>query len=524
MSSIWCFHSPTKTRARIRAPQSVQQQLRVLFGLSLLGVLLASAVSTTLFVAGWIRNALIAQAEIMVDKFAQNSVLVFYLQDAAIARSMAAAIQAFPSVKTVAFLDTAYRPIFRDLAAPSLSTLRRIQTLPPTDPPRWEDRAAIHLLRSVDTRPTKSPLAPTAGSSAPNGATTQRLGYLYVAIDQSPLRALTSTLFAIHSTIALVGGAILLFWLQRRLQRLLSPLHDLVMVMADAGQGPVRASLEGPAEIKQMAEVFNTMLERIENHKQILESEVTARTLELCEARDAALSASRMKSEFLAAVTHEMRTPLASIKGYTELALDELRFVENAAHTVERMKVVFQVGQELDDLIAQILEYAKAEAGKADVTVSAVDLNTLLQRVQELIAPLAKQNANAFHIAFTGEPHIAMDAPKLFHILLNLLSNAYKFTQSGRIEVTVDSAPEALRISVADTGIGIALDRQHLIFEPFRQLDMSDTRRYGGIGLGLAITKCYCEMLGGTIALESAPGIGSTFRIEIPLPIGSAIR
>ncbi len=142
----------------------------------------------------------------------------------------------------------------------------------------------------------------------------------------------------------------------------------------------------------------------------------------------------------------------------------------------------------------------------------------MIEDIEEKVKPLVQSNVNELTIALNGRANIVTDKDKLLQILLNLLTNACKFTDNGTIWLGINCSHHRLRIEVKDTGIGIPADKQEEIFQPFRQGDMSDTREYAGTGLGLAITKNFCELLGGTISVESESGVGSTFSVTIPLP------
>ncbi|MGH8613824.1 MAG: sensor histidine kinase, partial [Gammaproteobacteria bacterium] len=321
--------------------------------------------------------------------------------------------------------------------------------------------------------------------------------------------------------IAVAFGALLLTWLRVRVRRMTEPLSDLAEIMSRAGQGEssVRAEVRGPAETRAIAKVFNLMIEKIEHTKELLESEVAIRTLELREARDAALQASRLKSEFLSMLTHEIRTPLTSIKGHTEFAIQDLRFIEDAGDIIKRLDVVLGTGREMLEIIDHILNYARAEAGKAEITISKVDLQNLVETVASSLQPMVVKYRNELLVCLEGEPVAELDEGKLRVILNNLLTNACKYTADGQIRLKVECGVDNLNIVVADTGIGIPESQRILIFEPFNQVDKSDAREDAGVGLGLAITKRFCEMLGGRIEVDSRVGTGSMFSVTIPLPV-----
>lgn len=148
-----------------------------------------------------------------------------------------------------------------------------------------------------------------------------------------------------------------------------------------------------------------------------------------------------------------------------------------------------------------------------------MDVEALVTRASKLLEPAFLEQGNRLQVHTRNIPPLRTDGDKLFHIITNLLSNACKFTQEGTITLSLFVKDHGLHIVVTDTGIGIAAEHQAIIFEPFRQIDMSDTRRYRGTGMGLAITKNYCELLGGTINVESTLAVGSTFKVCVPMEL-----
>jgi PAS domain S-box-containing protein len=238
----------------------------------------------------------------------------------------------------------------------------------------------------------------------------------------------------------------------------------------------------------------------------------------LAEARDQAETASRAKSRFLAMVSHEVRTPLSGILGMADLLRD-------TALTPEQMTYVMAVktsGDALLSLIDEILDFSKIEAGRLDLNARAFDLASLVEETVELIAPRAQ--AKALEIAAYVEdglpPMVVGDAARLRQVLLNLASNAVKFTDRGGVAIIVEPGrqSDAIDILVRDTGVGLGPDEHERIFLEFEQADGGTARKFGGTGLGLAISKRIVERMGGRIAVESVPGMGSTFRVTLPLP------
>src|SRR5215475_8243360 len=226
--------------------------------------------------------------------------------------------------------------------------------------------------------------------------------------------------------------------------------------------------------------------------------------------------ASEHKSAFLASMSHELRTPLNAIIGYSEM-LYETAQDEGQQEFLPDLAKIRDAGRHLLGLINDILDLSKIEAGKMDLYLEEVDLVALIEEVRAIVEPLAAANGNQLDILCAPAlGTLYTDRTKLKQSLLNLLSNAGKFTHDGRVSLEVSPAAGEISFIVSDTGIGMTEEQQGRLFQAFSQADASTTRQYGGTGLGLAITKLFCEMLGGRIAVESIPGQGSTFTITLP--------
>jgi signal transduction histidine kinase len=242
----------------------------------------------------------------------------------------------------------------------------------------------------------------------------------------------------------------------------------------------------------------------------------------LVAARDEALAASRAKSAFLANISHELRTPLNAIIGYSEILREDLvdGGHDELVHDVDRLQVA---SRHLLALIQDILDLTRIEAGRIDVRPELVDLPVLLSELRTTLQPAVAEAGNTLRTDIDlPRPHVHTDPLRLKQILLNILGNANKFTHDGEISLRarerVEGGRAFVQISVRDTGIGIPPDKHETIFEAFTQVDDSATRRFGGTGLGLAISRRLCDLIGATIRVDSEPGRGSTFYVELPLP------
>lgn len=241
-----------------------------------------------------------------------------------------------------------------------------------------------------------------------------------------------------------------------------------------------------------------------------LAEEIRLRSSDVEAARDEALAASRAKSAFLANMSHELRTPMNAIIGYSELIADET----DSPELLSDIGKILAAGRSLLALISDILDLSKVEAGKMDLLVEPVNAASLVADVIDTLGPLASNRGNKL-IGNSADVVFNTDVVKLRQILLNLMANANKFTTDGSIELRLEQ-PDDVVITVTDTGIGIDADRCAAIFEPFTQARLDTGKNHGGTGLGLTITRRFCDMLGGQISVESEVGKGSVFTVRLP--------
>ncbi len=268
------------------------------------------------------------------------------------------------------------------------------------------------------------------------------------------------------------------------------------------------------------------LVRRVQTHLELselrhnLEHLVVERTAELAVAMEKAEAASRAKSVFLATMSHELRTPLNHIIGYTEMLQEEAED-SGQEDLLPDLEKIDAAGKNLLTLVADVLEISSVETGETEPAIEAFEVTELVETAVEAIRPEAEKNGNRLELV-TGKEIASMrsDRERLRRCLGHLLSNAAKFTRNGEIRVEAErrrrKGIDGVEFRVRDTGIGIETDQLGTIFEPFTQADDSSTREQDGSGLGLAVTKRFCDTLRGDLAVESTPGEGSTFSMWVP--------
>ncbi|UCC29489.1 MAG: HAMP domain-containing protein [Phycisphaerales bacterium] len=341
-----------------------------------------------------------------------------------------------------------------------------------------------------------------------------------------------------NSVVTVLAGAsgavlaILVFYLVA--QRLvLSPVLRLrrVAEKVTTGDISVRSSIHSGDEFEELSDALNDMLTHIkaaQEEQQKINRSLDIRLGELAETNVALYESNRVKGEFLANVTHELRTPLVSIIGFAELLRDAWGSPDADRRRLARYSQnILASGRNLLDIINDLLDLAKIEAGKMELHLSEFSIAELCQDLIDFVRPLADKRNQSLSLELAKDlPRCRSDSGKIKQILYNLLSNAVKFTPTGgTVSLAVEGNEDAfVRLSVRDTGPGIPEDQRDVIFDVFRQLDASQTREHEGTGLGLAITRELVQLLGGEIQFESQTGKGTTFVVELPIQVSDMVE
>jgi signal transduction histidine kinase len=325
--------------------------------------------------------------------------------------------------------------------------------------------------------------------------------------------------------------AILVFYMVTQ-RIVLSPVHALrrVAERVTGGDLNVRAAIDTGDEFEELSRTLNEMLAHLEaaqKEQERINRSLDIRLGELAETNVALYEANRLKSQFLTNVTHELRTPLVSIIGFAELVRDAQDSAEVDRNRLKRFSEhILTSARSLLEIINDLLDLAKIEAGRMERHLSEFALEELCRDLMDFVRPLADKRNQRLDLSTPDHaPRCYSDSGKIKQVLYNLLSNAIKFTPTGgAIGLSMDHNGEHVTLRVRDSGPGIPEAMRETIFEQFRQLDASASREHEGTGLGLAITRELVTVLGGMIRVESIEGAGSTFIVELPLRVTEAVE
>ena len=360
----------------------------------------------------------------------------------------------------------------------------------------------------------------------------------------------TARLIIIEGVISLLMVLSILYVIMHR--QITKPLNDFLIATQRLGiyGFNLHFDFERKDELGRLADSFEAMAIILgDREQQLLDyaNDLEKQTAELTAAKEKAETANVTKSQFIANMSHELRTPLNAIIGYSEMLQEDAADLGEEGFVTD-LERIHTAGQHLLGLINDVLDISKIEAGKMDIYIETFDLSSLLDEVVTTIQPMIVKQGNTLRIQYGDKLGvISADLTKVRQSLFNLLSNASKFTENGVISLSVkrvsfdqeksvsnqkveeeSGAPEKsdagkeydwIEFSVSDTGIGMTDGQRQKLFQAFTQADASTTRKYGGTGLGLVITKRFTEMMGGSIQVESLFGHGTTFKILLPTEV-----
>ena len=500
--------------------KSFRAQLTAIFTIGILALATAGALSSAWVTKVHIEDQLFEDGQQVTESLAKQSALALIYNSADNAKDAADAAMGFPDIEQLAIINTDNTILLQRgglLSTYKISSNKQTITLLEEGINHWIFLAPVFL--NAETPPDDTTLLFQSENKK------ELIGHVLVKKGKSKINEVFYAAIINNIGIGLIFSTLLLIVIHIFFNRLIAPLDNLAAVMERAEDGETKAfaALEGPREVLGLARAFNKMIEalarqqdQLKHHNEILEYEVGERTRDLVYARDMAIEANRNKSNFLSNVSHELRTPLQSILGYSDLILEVMPQEQNEIH--HDVNTIVQNAEHLLHIINSILDMSKVEAGKIDIEIKPANLDQLVNDVVETIKPLMTPNDNKLQLSKQlSNNTVNIDADKLRQVLLNLLGNAAKFTHNGTVNLNVTETSEALHFQVKDSGIGMNKDQVDHIFDPFFQIDGSHTRRYEGTGLGLAITHQFCQLMKGSITVESTEGLGSTFNVVIPV-------
>lgn len=492
---------------------SIRKKLMLLFTATASVTVLIAC--TTLWVYEFVhyRSALRREESAMAQLIADSSAPALLFGDAAAANETLALLRADPRVQTACIYDKGGLVMARFHSGQSA-----VGCPGATSAASRFTRKHLTIFRLIDVKG-------------------DLVGSLYMEVGLAEMYALLAH-FAEMGAGVLLMATIFALGLSSVLERLIShPIIHLTEVatrVSTGGNYLLRAQRVSNDETGMLIDQFNVMMERIQQREAELQSahdglegKVAERTRDLEAAKLAAEESNRAKSSFLANMSHELRTPLNAIIGYSEMLHEDAADAGIASMT-EDLDKVLRSARHLLGLISDILDLSKIEAGQMSVNCEPAMTADLLYEVMSTAEVLTKRNRNTLvQMEPVWHGMMMVDVLRFRQCLLNLIGNACRFTEDGKISIGVEQKMEGdgswVLWKIRDTGVGIAAEDHGKLFRTFSQVDASSTRRFGGSGLGLAISQQLCHAMGGHITLESVLGQGSTFTIHIPESVSSAL-
>lgn len=496
-----------RVSAFLLAKLSFRQQLTYTFTLGIILLALITSFVTARTSLKTIEISMIDEGHEIALNLARHSTLALLYHSKEAAKEAADNSLGFPDIVGASLFTTDYKPLLlagTPLISKEISVFVSADGISTRENDQfWDFSIPVYSGSAIDPE-TNSPFTT-------DKTTREHIGYVHIIKSKLNLDAMSRDILLTNLLTSTLLSLILLALLLLLTNRVTRPIKSLShrMQKAELGNYDIRAELEGPSDIINMEQAFNTMMD-----------ELQARQQELERARDSALASALLKGQFVASVSHELRTPMNSILGMMELIANQGVQLK----TQHYLKIARSSGEQLLRLINDILDFSKLESAKMQLHVESVNIAKLVQDVIDLLSVQVKGK----HLLLGADidPRLPLtvqaDPGRVSQILINLIGNAIKFTEYGclSIHVTVlegDKQNIQLKFEVMDTGIGIKKSQQRAIFQAFTQADSSTTRLYGGTGLGLAISRQLVGLMGGEMGVESKIDSGSNFWMTLPL-------
>ncbi len=491
-----------------------RHQLSLIFVVGILFMALITSIAVSNISSQIFRDRQIEQGLQVADSLAKQGELALLYQSKESAKELVDNALNFPGVKSVTVLTETGTVLFSSSDAAI----------------KLKDRPQHVALVQEDNKSWLFSAPVTAGDSQDNiwnefDATQikneELLGYIYLEVGKDTAILMEQSILRSNLLISLVVAIILLLMLLGISRRLTNPLEKLAATMkrAEEGDSIIRADLGGPADIADMQHAFNSMMGALESRQQ-----------ELMRAMSAALESARIKGEFAANVTHELRTPMNAVLGM----LDLLMTMGLSSKQLEYVETAKTSGEGLLELIDEILTFSEIDSNNLSIKKEDCSLHELLDEVIALLANQAlKKKIDIGYLIDERVPRrIHGDTSRIRQVIINLVGNAIKFTEIGEVSIyvtccddpTVEAEGQLIQVEVRDTGIGISEENQQRIFDAFTQVDSSSTKKYEGTGLGLAISKQIVELMGGTIHVASHTGKGCSFTFTMPSGVEADVK
>lgn len=508
-------------------PYSLATRLMSLVLGSMVALALVTAALTSFLLSTGVESSARGFLRATAQEIAQTSRPAFAAaSDVVPTRALETVRSAAPGIIAAAFLDPGARPLASvgEFSAIAIDEAQLAALSPGDSSARLRDgpNDTWQVIAPVWLTPDRSPFDVVA--------TTEHVGYVYIVWDRSLISRARWRIVGMTFGVGVLLLLVLSFFVRRIVAHLTRPLDDLAAVMRDVttSEALPRVSPSGARELRDIATAYNTLAEtidaqirRIDAQTNVLETEVAARTRDLQEALQRAETTLTLGPDRMITIMHQIRTPLHSIIGSLRQAEEESLFF-NASTLTNCLQQIRSSVDVLRGNLTDLMSLSRNEATPL-LHISPLALKLFVEQLETLIRPIAAESDNTFTTSYGDiTTHtVFVDARRLHYVLTNLLTNACKFTVAGRIDLTVRNTPGALIFTVKDTGRGIPPSQQSEMFQIFRQgaRDLAHNHN-DGAGIGLALCKRYCELMGGTLTLDSAVGVGSTFTVHLPLRDG----